>query len=61
VDKTAKYMQEEVERWGNVIKAADIKLSNRKNTASGTKLTFEAAVTEFRMPYCDAGNSARPF
>jgi tripartite-type tricarboxylate transporter receptor subunit TctC len=26
VDKTAKYMQEEVERWGNVIKAADIKL-----------------------------------
>jgi len=26
VDKTAKYMREEVERWGNVIKAADIKL-----------------------------------
>jgi tripartite-type tricarboxylate transporter receptor subunit TctC len=26
VDKTAKYMQGEVERWGNVIKAADIKL-----------------------------------
>jgi tripartite-type tricarboxylate transporter receptor subunit TctC len=26
VDKTAKYMQQEVERWGNVIKAADIKL-----------------------------------
>jgi tripartite-type tricarboxylate transporter receptor subunit TctC len=26
VDKTTKYMQEEVERWGNVIKAADIKL-----------------------------------
>jgi tripartite-type tricarboxylate transporter receptor subunit TctC len=26
VEKTAKYMQEEVERWGNVIKAADIKL-----------------------------------
>ena len=26
VDKTAKYMREEVERWGNVIKAANIKL-----------------------------------
>jgi tripartite-type tricarboxylate transporter receptor subunit TctC len=26
VQKSAKYMQEEVERWGNVIKAADIKL-----------------------------------
>jgi tripartite-type tricarboxylate transporter receptor subunit TctC len=26
VEKSAKYMQEEVERWGNVIKAADIKL-----------------------------------
>jgi tripartite-type tricarboxylate transporter receptor subunit TctC len=26
VEKTAKYLQEEVERWGNVIKAADIKL-----------------------------------
>ena len=26
VEKTARYMQEEVERWGNVIKAADIKL-----------------------------------
>ncbi len=26
VDRTAKYMREEVERWGNVIKAADIKL-----------------------------------
>ncbi|THD60920.1 MAG: tripartite tricarboxylate transporter substrate binding protein [Bradyrhizobium sp.] len=26
VEKTTKYMQEEVERWGNVIKAADIKL-----------------------------------
>jgi tripartite-type tricarboxylate transporter receptor subunit TctC len=26
VDKMTKYMQEEVERWGNVIKAADIKL-----------------------------------
>src|SRR6267154_2298064 len=26
VDKMAKYMREEVERWGNVIKAADIKL-----------------------------------
>jgi tripartite-type tricarboxylate transporter receptor subunit TctC len=26
VDKTAKYMKEEVERWGNVIKAANIKL-----------------------------------
>jgi tripartite-type tricarboxylate transporter receptor subunit TctC len=26
VDKMAKYMQQEVERWGNVIKAADIKL-----------------------------------
>jgi tripartite-type tricarboxylate transporter receptor subunit TctC len=25
-DKATKYMQEEVERWGNVIKAADIKL-----------------------------------
>jgi tripartite-type tricarboxylate transporter receptor subunit TctC len=25
-DKAAKYMREEVERWGNVIKAADIKL-----------------------------------
>jgi tripartite-type tricarboxylate transporter receptor subunit TctC len=25
-EKAAKYMQEEVERWGNVIKAADIKL-----------------------------------
>ena len=26
VEKSAKYMKEEVERWGNVIKAADIKL-----------------------------------
>jgi tripartite-type tricarboxylate transporter receptor subunit TctC len=26
VEKTARYMQAEVERWGNVIKAADIKL-----------------------------------
>ena len=26
IEKTAKYMREEVERWGNVIKAADIKL-----------------------------------
>jgi len=26
VEKTARYMQDEVERWGNVIKAADIKL-----------------------------------
>jgi tripartite-type tricarboxylate transporter receptor subunit TctC len=26
VEKTAAYLQEEVERWGNVIKAADIKL-----------------------------------
>jgi tripartite-type tricarboxylate transporter receptor subunit TctC len=26
VEKTAKYLQEEVERWGNVIKAADVKL-----------------------------------
>ena len=26
VEKTAKYLQEEVERWGNVIKAAEIKL-----------------------------------
>jgi tripartite-type tricarboxylate transporter receptor subunit TctC len=26
VEKTARYMQEEVERWGSVIKAADIKL-----------------------------------
>jgi tripartite-type tricarboxylate transporter receptor subunit TctC len=26
VDKTTKYMQDEVDRWGNVIKAADIKL-----------------------------------
>ena len=26
VEKTARYMQQEVERWGNVIKAADIKL-----------------------------------
>jgi tripartite-type tricarboxylate transporter receptor subunit TctC len=26
VEKTANYMREEVERWGNVIKAADIKL-----------------------------------
>ena len=26
VDKMTKYMREEVERWGNVIKAADIKL-----------------------------------
>jgi tripartite-type tricarboxylate transporter receptor subunit TctC len=26
VEKTAKYMREEVERWGDVIKAADIKL-----------------------------------
>jgi tripartite-type tricarboxylate transporter receptor subunit TctC len=26
VERTAKYMREEVERWGNVIKAADIKL-----------------------------------
>jgi tripartite-type tricarboxylate transporter receptor subunit TctC len=25
-DKAAKYMREEVERWGDVIKAADIKL-----------------------------------
>ena len=26
VEKTAKYMHDEVDRWGNVIKAADIKL-----------------------------------
>ena len=26
VERTTKYMQEEVERWGNVIKAADIRL-----------------------------------
>jgi tripartite-type tricarboxylate transporter receptor subunit TctC len=26
VEKTSKYMHEEVDRWGNVIKAADIKL-----------------------------------
>jgi tripartite-type tricarboxylate transporter receptor subunit TctC len=26
VEKTARYMQEEIERWGSVIKAADIKL-----------------------------------
>ncbi len=26
VEKSAKYMREEVERWGSVIKAADIKL-----------------------------------
>jgi tripartite-type tricarboxylate transporter receptor subunit TctC len=26
VEKSAKYMREEVERWGNVIKAADVKL-----------------------------------
>lgn len=26
VDKTSKYMRDEVDRWGNVIKAADIKL-----------------------------------
>ena len=26
VEKTAKYMRDEVDRWGNVIKAADIKL-----------------------------------
>jgi tripartite-type tricarboxylate transporter receptor subunit TctC len=26
VEKTAKYLQEEVERWANVIKAADVKL-----------------------------------
>jgi tripartite-type tricarboxylate transporter receptor subunit TctC len=26
IDKSAKYMREEVERWGSVIKAADIKL-----------------------------------
>jgi len=26
VEKTARYMQDEVERWGSVIKAADIKL-----------------------------------
>jgi tripartite-type tricarboxylate transporter receptor subunit TctC len=26
VEKSAKYMQDEVERWGNVIKAADIKM-----------------------------------
>jgi tripartite-type tricarboxylate transporter receptor subunit TctC len=26
VEKSAKYMREEIERWGNVIKAADIKL-----------------------------------
>ena len=26
IEKTAKYLQEEVERWGNVIKAADVKL-----------------------------------
>jgi tripartite-type tricarboxylate transporter receptor subunit TctC len=26
VEKTSKYMREEVDRWGNVIKAADIKL-----------------------------------
>ena len=25
-EKTAKYMRDEIERWGNVIKAADIKL-----------------------------------
>ena len=26
VDKTAKYMRDEIERWDHVIKAADIKL-----------------------------------
>ena len=26
LEKTSKYMREEVDRWGNVIKAADIKL-----------------------------------
>ncbi|MDO9298572.1 MAG: tripartite tricarboxylate transporter substrate-binding protein [Bradyrhizobium sp.] len=26
IEKTAKYLQEEVERWGNVIKAANVKL-----------------------------------
>jgi tripartite-type tricarboxylate transporter receptor subunit TctC len=26
VERTSKYMREEVDRWGNVIKAADIKL-----------------------------------
>ena len=26
IERTAKYLQEEVERWGNVIKAADVKL-----------------------------------
>ncbi|MDB5575078.1 MAG: hypothetical protein JWR80_254, partial [Bradyrhizobium sp.] len=26
VEKTAQYLREEVERWGNVIKAADVKL-----------------------------------
>ena len=26
VERTARYMQDEVARWGNVIKAADIKL-----------------------------------
>jgi tripartite-type tricarboxylate transporter receptor subunit TctC len=26
VERSAKYMREEIERWGNVIKAADIKL-----------------------------------
>ena len=26
IEKTSKYMHEEVDRWGNVIKAADIKL-----------------------------------
>jgi hypothetical protein len=26
VEKTAQYMHDEVARWGNVIKAADIKL-----------------------------------
>jgi hypothetical protein len=26
VERTTKYMQEEVERWGNVIRAAGVKL-----------------------------------
>lgn len=26
IEKTSKYLQEEVERWGNVIKAANVKL-----------------------------------
>lgn len=35
IEKTAKYLQEEVERWGNVIKAANVKLQQGASFPAG--------------------------